>query len=275
MKNFPQELVDQVIEELFVLVGRRNAYSRPPKRRGYRTDSLRFVVPTHGISSYTLVSKAWVDTTQKHHFSTLSLDRDALDKWCTRIAPDPAGISRHVRKLVLNGLKRSDFTASKKHLLAFTRVESLMIRDCSGISELPPWLSLMGSCLVELRMRGSQASSHTITSLLATLPLLQDVDIKNFTTQGGADKTKPTTPSRIPFFEGANRLTLRPDMDGLRHHEGALDWVPPSARFSQLDIDRWCLMYRPDLVNRWFASSCATLTNLTIGGEPSSASPPE
>jgi len=273
MKDFPQELVDKVIDELFTIVGRDNSYQGYSKRfRGPRE-------PVWGISDYSLVSRAWAGPTQKHHFSVLHLDSlDTLEKWISCVPPDPTGVSRHVRKLVLESLDLDDFEEFEDHLLALTQVECLTVGDCDCIPHHPSttaWFSAIGSSLVELRINDSPVAPHTITSLLAVLPLLQRLYIYNFEIpdDDDEDEADPPVPPRIPFFEGANDFALSSDQCH-GYPERSLDWIPASARFGRLEIDRACSLDHPDLVNQWLVSSCATLTGLAIRDDPEGTPPP-
>jgi len=269
MKDFPQELVDEVIDRLFDLVGRGNCYQGPSKRCRHRA--------RHGISDYSLVSRAWVGSTQKHHFSCLYLDGSGtLGKWCARIAPDPDGVSRHVRGLVLDDIDLPDFEGLKEHLCALGQLKSLTVKDCDYALQFPSmeWFLPMRSSLVALRLSESSATSHTITSLLAVLPLLNRLEIYDFETPSDADEANPLTLSRAPLFEGAGCLTLCSYIR-LGYPEGSLDWIPPSAWFAGLEIDMACAVRHPDLVNRWLASSRTTLTNLKIRRGPHGMSQPK
>jgi len=152
-------------------------------------------------------------------------------------------------------------------MCAFTHVEYMRISDCGDILQFPSitqWFLPMGSRLVRLSVYGAQATPHTIPSLLATLPLLQSLEIIDFETPGDAGGMNLPTPSRIPFFECANHLVLRSNRGPKGYPEGSLNLIPPSARFSRLVIHTAYSMYHPDLLNRWLTSSCATLTDLTI-----------
>ena len=273
MRDFPQELVDKVIDELFALVGRNNSYTGDLRRtsRNFR--------PVHGISDYSLVSRAWVGPTQKHHFSTLHLDCPVISKkWLARIPPDPTGVSRHVRKLVLKGFHLENWEDFGEHLCAFTLVEFLTVSYCSHLLHHPSileWFLTMGPSLAELRIFGESIPPHVMTPLLAALPLLQNVEIRDCDSTDDmdcADDTNPPTPPRIPFFEGANRFTL----SGWNYTADSLSWIPSSARFGHLVVDVIFCRDHPDLVNQWFASSSTTLTYLAIRGDtPYGTSPPK
>ena len=108
--------------------------------------------------------------------------------------------------------------------------------------------------------------SRIIDSLLAALPQL-----KNFVTEDFQviDNTngRNVLSQVIPFFEGGNLFVLK------SHWKGAIspgppDWIQPSARFGELEIDISYFRYKAVLMNKWFSSSCATLTSLTIRGNP-------
>jgi hypothetical protein len=273
MKDFPQELVDQVVDELFALIRSDNLYHR--LRGGFKQRAQYNYMHPLRISDYSLVSRAWVNPTQKHHFSNLRLSNGG--KWVARIAPDPAGVSRHVRNLVLDSFYPTKLEPLKEHLGAFTRVESLTLIDCGDIIELPfvlEWFQRMGSSLVDLCINNSQAPSRTITSLLAALPLLKTFEIHDFRALDDANEAGIPTPPRIPFFEGANRLALRSDY-GHRYPEGSLDWIPPSTQFCRLEVDMPFAIMQPDLVNQWLASSCTTLTSFMIRWDPRGMSGPK
>ena len=258
MKNFPQELVDEVVDELLPLV----EWNPTPH---YNEDYCE-----GGISCYSTVSKAWAGRAQKHHFSNVCFDHPTiLKKWRTRIAADPNGVSRHVRELLVSvtAMTPPELEGLKEHLNAFTGIKSLTIygaHENMDILQHPfikEWFDRpVGSSLIELQLNRLVARQRTIASLVASLPLLQILDVSDLKCAEDAGETDPPTPPRIPFFEGANHFIFRAGK--------SLDWVPSSARFGQLEI-----AYVPHLrelgpVNRWLASSSATLTDLTIGVGP-------
>jgi len=245
MRTFPQELADKVIDEL----------------AGIDRDH---------IAPYSLVSRAWVTRAQQHHFKCIFFNgTDGLRKWCRKIAPDPAGVSCHTRRLVLVDVNMSLLEDFEVHIRAFTRVEGLEIARCdsflrslSVVERLAP----MGSSLVELRISRSPTTPHIITSLLAALPQLKSlitVACEVIDDTSGANSLTQV----IPFFEGSNSLVLRSGWEQ-RDPPGPPDWIPPSARFGDLKIDMTYFLYKAVLVNRWLSSSCMTLTSLTVHGNP-------
>jgi len=75
-RDFPQELVDEVVGRLFDLVGRGRYY------RGPIACPHDFSRVIDDISDYSLVSRAWIIPTQKHHLSFLNLDHPSeIEEW--------------------------------------------------------------------------------------------------------------------------------------------------------------------------------------------------
>jgi len=237
MRTFPQELVDKVIDELADI------------------DSDR-------VAPYSFVSRAWVTRTQQHHFEWIYIDGwDELERWCRKIAPDPAGVSRHTHQLVLTNLNIRMLDGFEAHIRAFTRVEDLEITGCDSLLSLSvvECFAPMGSSLVELKISESPTTSHIITSLLAVLPQL-----KTFTAEDSKviDDTGGTSVfiQVVPFFEGNNSLVLGSSWEQ-EDPPGPPDWIPPSARFGDLEIDVAYFLHKAMLVNQWLSSSCTTLTS--------------
>jgi len=269
MKTFPQELVDRVIDELYILVGNPLQDKSTLRRDSGSVTS---------ISDYSLVSKAWVNPTQKHHFSILHLSPTTLDKWLA--APNTAGMSRYVRILSLSHLDPE----IRQHLHAFTRIELLSVYECYNLLHhrtSMEWFPVIGSSLTELRITDTPVTPYTLTSLLATLPLLRTLDIRGFDNPYEVlgmddddeiyDDDDVDDTSTIQFFDGANRFILRAGF----YLEDSLDWIPSSARFGQLELDvMFSQGHTADLVNQWLASSSTTLTYFAINMNPLGTSPP-
>jgi len=193
-----------------------------------------------------------------------------MKKWRAHIAPNPDGVSRHVRRLDLEYVRLSDLERFEEHLCALTQVKTLCVLDCDYAFRYASmeWFLPMRSSLTDLVLTGPSATLYSITSLLAVLPLLNRLVIYGFVDPGDADETSPPALSRTQISEGTNRLTLGSG----GHPEGALDWTPSSARFVKLTIDMKCVVRHPDLMNQWLASSCATLTDLLTRWRPNSMS---
>ena len=245
MRNFPQILVNMVIDEL---AERPGPSDKSPREH-------------NDISRYSTVSRQWVERTQRHHFRVLHLNRPGrLEKWRTRIQAHPAGgVSRHVRRLDLRDIPLQGLD---DHIRAFTGVKELVlgVYTLKSLSKVES-LVLMGSSLVRLEIVGMFTTPYIMASLLAGLPHLRYL-YANYL-QVDPDNDAPTLPSNIPFFEGAGTFDIRM-VDYLPEK---LSWIPPTARFRDLRIDACCICSSPAVVDQWFASSGEGLEQLTIREE--------
>ena len=130
--HIPQDVVDLIVDQLSLSAGW--------KTRGY-------------LRAASLVSTAWVDRSQHHLFSTLTFyDTVKIERWCSRIKPDPYGVSRHVRALTLGGgcsytlfnprPRVSDIETALPHLVSFKSLQELMLGIvCTSLGVLAPIFS--------------------------------------------------------------------------------------------------------------------------------------
>ena len=241
MQTFPQELVDKIIDELACFEYYRN------------------------MAQYSLISRTWVTRTQRYHFEQIVLkDMEELEKWQRNIEPDPAGVSRHVRELSLTYI--TSLEAFEAHIRAFTRVEDLRIVGCSFVMSpsVAECFASMGSSLVQLWIFKLETTSSAITSLLAALQKLKSFnanEIKVMDDTSGANLTV-----RAPFFEEGDSAKFVAHLEQ-RAPPGPPDWIPPSARFRNLEIDITYLLCKAGLVNQWLSNSSTNLTCLLIYGD--------
>ena len=107
-KEFPQELVDEVIDNL-------------ENPRDLRTCSL--------------VSSKWLERSRRKLFATVSLNTWNFDRWQKNITPGPGGISTYVRSLALRqarsivSLEPETLMGIMDHLTSFRRLKSLLLQD--------------------------------------------------------------------------------------------------------------------------------------------------
>lgn len=243
MQGFPQEPVDEIIDNLAYLCHGS----------------------TNPIAAYSLVSKAWVTRTQKHAFESVQFTHTKrLEKWCRKIDPDPAGISRHTRFLFFWDISTLD--GAEMHIRAFTRVECMDIIWCSFLlsPSVAECFAPTGSSLVDLNIYRSPTTPHIISSVLTALPQLNDVAINDLEVTDDMDG--PSLLPEIPFFESGKSFRLYSNPD--EPNPPGPDWIPPSARFNSLVIDTTYLLYKGALVNKWPYNSRATLESLRIVGAP-------
>jgi len=101
--HIPQDVVNLIVDQLSPLMdceagdpGHPQAASLVSLSTDYETGD-----PGH-LQAASLVSTAWVNPSQRHLFSTLELDDSKkIKRWCSTIKPDPCGVSRHVRVLIV------------------------------------------------------------------------------------------------------------------------------------------------------------------------------
>ena len=205
MRNFPQELTEIIIDRLA-----EPDHSLPR-------------IP-HKISSYSLVSRQWVERAQKHHFELLHLDSKGMDKWVAEIDPNPFGVSKHVRTLHLDSIESLD--EFEDHIRALTKVEIAAFWCCDFFCCLDDVQLItrdLGGRLVDLELEGAQTTPKILASLLAGLPKLRRFHALTLTVDVDERAPAPSTEG-IRFFEsGSDFRVLLEDGSG----PGQLVWVPP------------------------------------------------
>ena len=246
MHDLPQELVDKVIDNLNELL-ERPAPETPSQDK---------------LSDYSTVAKGWVNRTQCHHFGSLCfVGQEDMVKWRTTISPDPSGVSQHVR--VLNWCYIDTLDGFEDHLRALINIKEAKFDGCSILRYLDnvQLLSQVGSNLVELTINNATMTPAALTSFLAALPHLHQFRASDLWIQ--LDGAPAVSPDNIPFFKGANNLTLVLE----EHLPGRLTWFPSTVRFTNLGVGASCIHHDLDLVNGWIASSRETLERFDVHWE--------
>ena len=247
MRNFPQEIVDIVIDQLACIL-------KGLVRRTHR--------PQDTISNYSTVCRRWVKRTQRNHFETLRLvgQRD-LVKWSAAIGDEPSsyGASGHVKTLFLEDIET--LRGFGKYFQAFTNVERAVLHCCTIFHSLDgvPLLKPLGSSLKVLEINGSDTSPDLMAQFLASLPKLEQFRVHNLTSPPRANPQAPHP--IIPFFENAKEFALL-SSDG--YPANKLEWIPKTALFSGLTLGALCIRDNPEDVNKWIVSSRRTLENLSF-----------
>lgn len=129
-------------------------------------------------------------------------------------------------------------------------------RSVADISRLR--LMSLGSNLETLGIEGAVTTPFTMASFLMTLTHLRRFQVQNLRIEDDISPVEMI--NRIPFFSGANEMRIY-STDFL---PGKLDWIPPSARFSDLQVGASCFYQNPEVVQKWITSSNRTLKNLSI-----------
>ena len=242
MDNCPQEIVDLVIDQLAKLESLDQHQSLAAGR----------------MSTYSTISRQWVERTQFHNFRELDLlSQQQLNKWRTAVAPDPQGISRYVVAIRLYDINTLE--GFEDHICAFTKLEEAcfdfceILRSLDDIQRLAP----LGESLVYVALHRLVIPPEVMARFLSLLPRLREIHASKVGTPHGSVQVLHPT---IPFFEGGNKLSLF-------NLEGGLEWIPPTAQFAELSLDRKCLRRDQKAVNQWIASSRKRLKVLRISAD--------
>ena len=138
-------------------------------------------------------------------------------------------------------------------------VRAAQFRNCSP-AQVMPFLTKL-KCLVELEIiKWENTTPADMYDLLADLPHLHRLYIHNLNIKPNSAFVKGGC--TIPFFEGANEMTLL-----LKDYSPEnLSWIPPYAKFSKLSIGTKCVVQnsKRQLVNDWIDSSRETLKRLSL-----------
>lgn len=160
-KHFPQELVDEVIDNL-------------ENPRDLRTCSL--------------VSSKWLERSRRKLFATVSLNTWNFDQWQRNITPGPGGISTYVRSLGLRqarsivSLEPETLMGIMDHLISFRRLKSLLIQDVN-FDELFDRPSLtqcfghFGNSVQSLHLHRVRTDISTILFFISLFPSLDCLTI--------------------------------------------------------------------------------------------------
>ena len=177
--HIPQDVVDLIIDQL----------SPPTDDREWKCHLL----------AASLVSTAWVNRCQHHLFSTLEFyRRREIERWCSKIKPDPCGISRHVRVLTIGSremsnissprLLVSDIKAALPHLASFKNLKEFILgytdlKDTS-LDVFAPIFSSSADTLKRLQWVHWQADIQecwkAISTLAGLLPALTHFNLSGY-----------------------------------------------------------------------------------------------
>ena len=206
-----------------------------------------------------MVSRHWRERTQKRRFRYITLHGQGdMEKWCTAVEAELFGVSRHVRQLDLE--KINTLQGFEEHIRALACVQEVELTQCTILHSLPDveTFTLMGSSLVKLDIDGALTTPRIMASLLAGLPLLQELSTHDL--EFKCDPNSTGSLPNIPFFEHPNSLEL----SLWEYPPENLSWIPHTARFRDLRIKAVCIKENPKLVNEWLDSSGGSLQWLTI-----------
>jgi len=191
--HIPQDVVDFIIDQLV--------------RLPYQDWSTR----THRcLQAASLVSTAWVNRSQHYLFSTVEFSCIGyIQKWCSRIRPDPCGVSRHVRVLTIrrdlpfhhdpSPLDTDILETALPHLISFPNLQKLELCHIgpkhTSLDFLVPVFSSFAGTLKHLlwdQDTGIGRTWEVIRALAGRLPNLEYFDLS-----GRWDDRDPTLPDEL------------------------------------------------------------------------------
>jgi hypothetical protein len=173
----PQDVVNLIIDQLVLT----EAYSSERRRC---------------LQATSLVSDVWVNPSRRHLFSIIDFyDSPSVRGWCSRIKPDPYGLSRHVRVLRLwsGPLSSGILKTALPHLTSFKNLQELDMGrvlstgrnyiNYTPLHVLALIFSSFAGTLKRLRWTQKHASQDTWRNfhvLINLLPNLIDLDLSTF-----------------------------------------------------------------------------------------------
>ena len=168
-KQFPQELVDEIIDNL----------SDP-----------------RDLRACSLVSSQWAERSRWRLFANVALNTWNFDKWRKNILPGPNGISAYVRSLALRqarsvvSLEPETLMGIMDHLTSFQRLKTLLLQDVNfddlfdGPS-LTQCFGYFGVSVKSLRLDGIRTNMSTMLFFINLFPNLDRLMIRSPTLSNG------------------------------------------------------------------------------------------
>ena len=162
-KQFPQELVDEVIDNL---------------------DNPR------DLRACSLVSSGWVERSRHRLFANVALNTWNFDKWQRNIPPGSNGISAYVRSLALRqarsvvSLEPETLMGIMDHLTSFQRLKTLLLQDVNfddlfdGPS-LTQCFGHFGVSVESLHLHGIRTDMSTVLFFISLFPNLNHLTISS------------------------------------------------------------------------------------------------
>ena len=141
------------------------------------------------LKATSLVSTAWVNPSQRHIFFAINFyNNPSVQRWCSRIKPDPYGLSRYVRVLRLWGVplqSSSILETALPHLTSFQNLQELDIGreehwdridiNCTLLEVLAPIFSSFSGTLKRIRWTQKDTGQDTWKGLYVLTNLLSNL----------------------------------------------------------------------------------------------------
>lgn len=219
----PHDIVNLIIDKLVL-----EATNTAPATSRYGMVCPKLLA--RDLRATSLVSTHWVNHSQHYLFSTIALHLDAhVREWCSRIEPNPRGVSRHVRVLKLRGetLHSDILEPALPHFTSFRNLQDLGLdhdqTNLGGVSldHLVPIFSSFGATLKRLQWSQGAITPNpwkTLYTLADLLPNIVELDLSRV--QSNRCLIRPPNIPRINLSSGCQP----PDLLAFKHKFQEL-WV--------------------------------------------------
>ena len=241
-KQFPQELVDRVVDNL---------------------DD-----PRH-LRACSLVSSKWLERSRRRLFANVSLNTWNFDRWQKKIPPGPNGISGYVRSLALRqarsivSLEPETLMGIMDHLTSFRRLKTLILQD-ANFDDLFDGPSLtecfghFGHSVTSVYLCGVSTDTTTLLFFINLFPNLNYLTISSPLLSIEEDE-EVKAPEGILPLRGTFRLSGLQEM-GPTLLRGIL-LVP--LHLEEVSITH-CRIADSDILNRFIETCAPTLKKLEL-----------
>lgn len=236
-RQFPQELVDEVIDNL---------------------DSSR------DLRACSLVSSTWLERSRRKLFAKVFLNTWNFDKWRRNIPPGPNGISAYVHSLTLRqarsivSLEPETLMTIMDHLTSFRRLKTLVLQDVNfddlfdGPS-LTECFGHFGASVDSLSLHGIRTDTSTLLFFVNLFPGLNCLTISS-----------PILSDEVAELpEGVLRGTLRLSYLGAQSDTLLNGILLIPLQLEDISITR-SQVADPEILNRFIETCAPTLKKLEL-----------
>ena len=186
-KKFPQELVDEVIDNL----------NNP-----------------RDLRACSLVSSKWLERSKRRLFASVALNTWNFDQWRRNVTPGPNGVSAYVRSLTLRqarsivSLEPETLMGIMDHLTSFRRLKTLLLHDVNfddlfDGESLSQCFGHFGASVKSLQLHGVRTDMRTLLFFIGLFPNLNLLTVGSPILSIGETEA----PTGAPPLQGILRLS--------------------------------------------------------------------
>jgi hypothetical protein len=186
--DFPQEIIDEVIDDLDF---------------DFRT-----------LKSTSLVRKSWTHRSRRRLFQFLQFNSlRQLEQWSTSISSDPEGIASYPRFVHLfhdtpkSWVEPTNLDKFYSHFRSFSGAERLVIAGLAtakfDATSTPRYFGNFAATVRSLELRTAVGTIASLFSFIRAFPFVDDLTIQySNATTGGGNLGEATPPAPVPSFKG-------------------------------------------------------------------------